>query len=151
MKESSPKKRKKVYPAISEVQLCKGTIAYLPLGSEEGLIVTGGYKYRNKYIVIVGITENEFVVGSLLINTKAHDVTPELGACQFPLEQKDYPEILDYKSWLDCSQLFRIEKNKMLRHAQFCGSITEKDSSLLFSYLHESTMLSNREKKEFGL
>jgi len=151
MKESSPKKREKVYPAISEVQLCKGTIAYLPLGSEEGLIVTGGYKYRNKYIVIVGITENEFVVGSLLINTKAHDATPELGACQFPLEQKDYPEILDYKSWLDCSQLFRIEKNKMLRHAQFCGSITEKDSSLLFSYLHESTMLSNREKKEFGL
>ena len=151
MKESSPKKRKKVYPAISEVQLCKGTIAYLPLGSEEGLIVTGGYKYRNKYIVIVGITENEFVVGSLLINTKAHDATPELGACQFPLEQKDYPEILDYKSWLDCSQLFRIEKNKMLRHAQFCGSITEQDSSLLFSYLHESTMLSNREKKEFGL
>ena len=151
MKESSPKKRKKVYPAISEAQLCKGTIAYLPLGSDEGLIVTGGYKYRNKYIVIVGITEDEFVVGSLLINTKAHDATPELGACQFPLEQKDYPEILDYKSWLDCSQLFRIEKNKMLRHAQFCGSIRYKDSYLLFSYLHESTMLSNREKKEFGL
>ena len=71
--------------------MCKGTIAYLPLGREDGLIVTGGYKYRNKYIVIVGFTADGFVVGSLLINTKAYDATPELGACQFPLEQKDYP------------------------------------------------------------
>lgn len=151
MRNSSHPKRKKQCPAIQETQLCKGTIAYLPLGSEEGLIVTGGYKYRNKYIVIVGFTEDGFIVGSLLINTKAHDATPELGACQFPLEQKDYPGILEYKSWLDCSRLFRIEKNKMLKNAQFCGTMTEKDSSLLFSYLHESTMLSNREKKEFGL
>lgn len=58
MKDSSSKKQKKAYPAIVEAQLCKGTIAYLPLGSEDGLIVTGGYKYRNKYIVIVGITED---------------------------------------------------------------------------------------------
>ena len=151
MKESSSKKQKKAYPAIVEAQLCKGTIAYLPLGSEDGLIVTGGYKYRNKYIVIVGITEDGFIVGSLLINTKAHDATPELGACQFPLKQKDYPTNLKYKSWLDCSQLFRLEKNNMLKYAQYCGLLTEKDSSLLYSHLHESTMLSNKEKKEFGL
>lgn len=143
--------KKRAFPHIQEAEIKKGTILYVPLGTDEGLIVTGGYKYRNKFVVIVGTTVDGFVIGSLLINTNAHDNTPELGACQFPLEQKDYPKILDYKSWLDCSQLFRVTKSKILAQGEYCGCISERDWGFLQPFLCGTDMLSKREKKEFGI
>ena len=113
------KKKKKIFPQVEEENLVRGSVIYIPLSAEEGLIVTGGYKERNKYVTIIGTTADGFVIGSLLINTDPHDATPELGACQFPLKLKDYPSILDYDSWLDCSQLFRIAKKKVLSRGGF--------------------------------
>lgn len=145
------KKKKKIFLKVKEEHLVKGNVIYIPLSAEEGLIVTGGYKERNKYIIIIGMTDDGFVIGSLLINTDPNDATPELGACQFPLKLRDYPSILDYDSWLDCSQLFRIGKKKVLSRGEFCGSIIESDWNLIWPFLRETDAISNKEKREFGI
>lgn len=145
------KKKKKIFLKVKEEHLVKGNVIYIPLSAEEGLIVTGGYKERNKYIIIIGMTDDGFVIGSLLINTDPNDATPELGACQFPLKLMDYPSILDYDSWLDCSQLFRIGKKKVLSRGEFCGSIIESDWNLIWPFLRETDAISNKEKREFGI
>lgn len=144
------KKRKK-FPRVKEEDLVRGSVIYIPLSADEGLVVTGGYTERNKFVTIIGITEDGFVIGSLLINTNPNDSTKELGACQFPLKCKDYPSILDYDSWLDCSQLFRIAKRKILNRGEFCGSIIQSDWDLILPFLRETETLSNREKREFGI
>lgn len=145
------KNKKKVFPAINKAQLVRGSIVYLPLSAEEGLIITDGYEERNKFIVIVGLTADGFVIGSLLINTNANNATKELGNCQFPLYVKDYQTILDYNSWLDCSQLFRISCSKVLASGQYCGAVTQRDWDLVLPFLIENEAISNREKKEFGI
>lgn len=145
------KKKKKIFPKVKEEHLVKGNVIFIPLSAEEGLIVTGGYKERNKFIILIGMTDDGFVIGSLLINTDPNDSTPELGACQFPLKLKDYPTILDYDSWLDCSQLFRISKKKVLSRGEFCGSIIESDWRLIWPFLRETDAISNKEKREFGI
>lgn len=145
------KKKKKIFLKVKEEHLVKGNVIYIPLSAEDGLIVTGGYKERNKYIIIIGMTDDGFVIGSLLINTDPNDATPELGACQFPLKLRDYPSILDYDSWLDCSQLFRIGKKKVLSRGEFCGSIIESDWNLIWPFLRETDAISNKEKREFGI
>lgn len=149
--EKKVQKRKKKYPQVKEENLVRGNVIYIPLSAEEGLVVTGGYTERNKFVTIVGTTEDGFVIGSLLINTNPNDSTQELGACQFPLKLKDYPSILDYDSWLDCSQLFRIAKRKVLNHGQFCGSLIQSDWNLILPFLRETETISNREKREFGI
>lgn len=148
--QKKAKKRKK-FPQVKEENLVRGNVIYIPLSAEEGLIVTGGYKERNKYVTIIGATSDGFVIGSLLINTDPNDGTPELGACQFPLKLKDYPSILDYDSWLDCSQLFRIAKKKVLSRGGFCGNIIQSDWDLILPFLRETEAISNKEKREFGI
>lgn len=149
--EKKEPKKKKIFPKVKNEDLIRGNIIYMPLSAEEGLVVTGGYSERNKFITIIGTTDDGFVIGSLLINTNPNNSTPELGACQFPLNLKDYPSILDYNCWLDCSQLFRIAKVKVLKYGKFCGKITEKDWNMILSFLGETEAISNREKREFGI
>lgn len=144
-------KKKKHFPIIQNDQLTKGTIIYVPLSEEEGLILKDGYKKRDKFIVVMGLTADGYVVGSLLINSNPNDSTVELGACQFPLKRKDYPTILDYDSWLDCSELFRVNRDKVLGKGGYCGMVTDKDWALVLPFLIENPLISNKDKKEFGI
>lgn len=149
--EKKESKKKKKFPKVKEENLVRGNVIYIPLSADEGLVVTGGYTERNKFVTIIGTTNDGFVIGSLLINTNPNDSTQELGACQFPLRVRDYPSILDYDSWLDCSQLFRIAKRKVLSRGEFCGSIIPSDWNLILPFLRETEAISNREKREFGI
>ncbi len=115
-KPKNPKKKKRQFPAAKEENLQKGQILFVPLSEDEGLVVKGGYPDQDKFITIVGIAIDGSIIGSLLINTDPNETTPELGACQYPLKGSDYPTILDYNSWLDCSQLFRVPRNKIPRY-----------------------------------
>lgn len=145
------KKKKKLFPLAKEENLQKGSIIYVPLSSDEGLILTSGYGERNKFITIIGETTDGNIIGSLLVNTNSNNSTPELEACQYSLKKSSYQNILDYDSWLDCSQLFRIPKNKILKYGRFCGIITDEDREYIFRFLVETDVLSRKEKKEFGI
>jgi hypothetical protein len=149
--KQSKKKKKRNFSPIKKEHLSKGHILFVPLSDEEGLVVTGGYKEKNKFITVIGVAPDGAIIGSLLINTDPNKITAELGACQFPLKEKDYPAILDYDSWLDCSQIFRIPKQKIVTKGGYCGEITDVDWGYINSFLIETDVLSKAEKKEFGL
>ena len=99
-----------------------GDIIYVPLDEEDGLILKDGYKDRNKYIVIIGFTPEGVAIGALLINSEIDSSkrSEELLDCQYPLMVRNYRDILDYDSWLDCSDIFELSKLK----------ITEKNGKL---------------------
>ena len=148
---NKPEKRKRQFQAAQEENLQKGHILFVPLSEEEGLVVKGGYPDQNKFITIVGIATDGSIIGSLLINTDPNETTPELRACQYQLRRSDYPMILDYNSWLDCSQLFRIPINKILAKGKYCGKITNNDWGYIERFLVSTDVLSNAEKREFGI
>ena len=89
-----------------------GDIIYVPLDEEDGLTLKKGYKDRLKYIVIIGFTPEGVAVGALLINSEIDpsNHSKEFLDCQYQLQVRNYRAILDYDSWLDCSDIFEISK-----------------------------------------
>ena len=144
-------KRHRNFSPVTEEYLNKGHVLLVPLSEDEGLVVKGEYESQNKFVTIIGIAADGSVIGSLLINTIPNEATPEFRNCQYLLRVKDYPTILDYDSWLDCSQLFRIPKAKVMTWGGYCGKITDMDWEYIETFLVETDVLSNKIKKEFGL
>jgi hypothetical protein len=141
---------KRVFPKISESEVKRGTIVYLEMDSSDGLIITGGYDSRFKFITIVGETSDNYIVGSLLINTKNGHVNDYLRNTQYLLSSSNYPTILDYDSWLDCSQLFHIPKSKVL-NGGYCGKLAESDMNAVLKTLENSTSISKKDKIRYGI
>jgi len=139
------------FPAVEERHLQKGAVIYIPLSAKEGLILKAGYTERRKYAIIVGFTKDGSCIGALLVNTRPSSRSKAVEDCQFPLSASDYPHFLSYKSWLNCAQLFRIQREKVLNEGTYCGEINDKDWALIEDCLKHNPVLPNQEKIEFGI
>ena len=84
-----------------------GDIVYLEMDENDGLTLRNGYATRRKYVVIIGKNEKGNLVGSLIVNSKITPFkrTAVMQQYQYLLRQSDYPQILNYDSWLDCTEV----------------------------------------------
>ena len=131
-----------------------GDIIYVPLDEEDGLTLKEGYKERRKYIVIIGFTPEGIAVGALLINSEIDPSkrSQELLDCQYPLQARNYRAILDYDSWLDCSDIFEIPKLKIThKEGKFKGSLTTEDRERVMDFLKETDVFDNATKRYYGI
>ncbi|MDE6336160.1 MAG: hypothetical protein K2L34_06285 [Muribaculaceae bacterium] len=139
---------------INMASINVGDIIYVSLDEEDGLILNKGYTTRKKFIVIIGFTPEGIAVGALLINSR---LTPskrsrEMMDSQYLLLRRNYPSILDYDSWLDCSDIFELSKDKISeRNARLKGSLIEDDKERVFNILRETDMIDNITKRRFGI
>lgn len=137
---------------ISSVKI--GDIIYVPLEESDGLTLKNGYSTRRKYIVIIGFTSEGVAVGALLINSKIDPSkrSQEFLECQYPLLHKNYPAILKYDSWLDCSDIFELSGIKITqRNGLLKGRLTEDDRERVITFLIETDVIDNITKRRFGL
>ena len=131
-----------------------GDIIYVPLDEEDGLTLKEGYKERRKYIVIIGFTPEGIAVGALLINSEIDPSkrSQELLDCQYPLQARNYRAILDYDSWLDCSDIFEIPKLKITdKEGKFKGSLITEDRERVMDFLKEPDVFDNATKRYYGI
>ena len=131
-----------------------GDIIYVPMDEGDGLTLNRGFATRKKYIVIIGFTAEGIAIGALLINSKidASKFSPELLNCQYPLLSRNYRTILDYDSWLDCSDIFELSLTKIQeRNGLLKGSLTDEDRERVLDFLRETDVISNVIKRKFGL
>lgn len=131
-----------------------GDIIYVPLDEEDGLTLKEGYKERRKYIVIIGFTPEGIAVGALLINSEIDPSkrSQELLDCQYPLQARNYRAILDYDSWLDCSDIFEIPKLKITdKEGKFKGSLITEDRERVMDFLKETDVFDNATKRYYGI
>jgi hypothetical protein len=148
----SAPRRQRSYGSLSEAQLTRGTILYLPLSEDEGIVLKGGYETRKKYVVIVGVCGDELIVGSLLINSKKRRFDdPDLARFQYLLSKEAYSSFLDYSSWLDCTQIFEISQLKVLHDGSYCGTLTQEDLACVSKLLQETDTIPVVTKKRFGI
>jgi hypothetical protein len=137
---------------ISSIKV--GDIIYIPLDEEDGLTLKNGYKDRRKYIVIIGFTPEGIAVGALLINSKIDpsNHSKEFLDCQYQLKVRNYREILDYDSWLDCSDIFEIPKLKLRdKDGKKKGSLIDEDKKRIMEFLKETDVFDNATKKHYGI
>ncbi len=134
--------------------VCIGDIIYVPLDESDGLTLKEGYSTRRKYIVIIGFTAEGVAIGALLINSKIDSSkrSQEFLECQYPLLRRYYPAILDYDSWLDCSDIFELSSIKIAqRNGLLKGRLTEDDRERVMTFLKETDVIDNITKRRFGL
>ena len=81
-----------------------GTVIYVEMDENDGLVLKDGYKTRLKYVVVAGAKSNQKEICAVLINSDA-DYSDDLDwkAEQYPLLQRNYPGFLNHDSWLDCT------------------------------------------------
>lgn len=98
----------------SPVRLSKGDIVEMELDENDGITLDGQYETRRKYIVIIGVTSKGDIYGAYLINSEINFIKNNdiMKNYQYILLKDDYPELLKYDSYLDCSELFPINKKK---------------------------------------
>ena len=131
-----------------------GDIIYVPLDEEDGLTLKDGYEERRKYIVIIGFTPEGIAVGALLINSEIDPSkrSQELLNCQYPLQVRHYRDILDYDSWLDCSDIFEIPKLKITeKDGKMKGGLTVEDRERVMDFLKETEVFDNATKRRYGI
>lgn len=140
----------KAFPLVKPEQIRKGAVVYLTLTEDEGLVLTQGYDSRNKFITILKELPDEYIIGSLLINSDPNLTTTLIGDCQYPLKASEYPDFLDYMSWLDCSQIFKIPKAKVMKGG-YCGELKEQDMALVWECLQNTKTISMKDKIRYGI
>lgn len=131
-----------------------GDIIYVPLDECDGLTLNKGYDTRRKYIVIVGFTKDGIAIGALLINSRIDPSkrSPMMLNCQYPILVRHYRGILDYDSWIDCSDIFELSRAKITdRKGRLKGHLIAEDKERVLDFLRESDLIDNITKRKYGL
>lgn len=150
-------KLKAILEAAEQVDMSSvkiGDIIYVTLDEDDGLTLKDGYDDRLKYIVIIGFTPEGVALGALLINSEIDPSkrSAELKDCQYPLLARNYRNILDYDSWLDCSDIFELSKLKISeRKGKLKGHLTTEDLERVMDFLKDTEVFDTATKKRYGI
>ena len=140
-----------LHPLVKREQIEKGRIVKLTLTIEDGLVLKGDKKTHEKRFVIIGFTPDNKAIGANLINTNPNLISEEIEHCQIPLKMSDYPQSLTHDSWLDCSEIFEIDIDRITSYGRDHGTLTDSDRELVFDFLKETDVISNEDKSYYGL
>jgi hypothetical protein len=110
---------------------------------------------HNKFFVIIGEKE-ESCICFFFINSNIHPFIkkkPAFFNLQYPLKHSEYPDFLNYDSFIDCHALLYIHKEELIKQVQkntahYKGHLTEEDLSRIIEALRTSDLYSEREKTE---
>lgn len=136
---------------ITDEKLVPGRIIEIELNEEDGLKLKDNYKTRRKYLVIISVDNDRVIYATFLINSESYDITDELADLQYPLCEKDYPNFLKHKSFLDCSYLLPIDRTRLKNEGKDKGMLTERDLQDVIQAIKESKTIEPKTKKKYNL
>lgn len=139
---------------VTEEKVQVGSLFRTILSEDDGLCFKDGRKQKPKRLIIIGIDRDiALCYGSILVNTKPSpkaDFSDEFLSVQYLLKKEDYPEFLDYDSFVDCGVIFPISITKILK-GEYFGQLTDDDQDAIFHILETTETLSTKQKKRYGI
>ena len=139
---------------VTEERIKIGALIRTILSENDGLTFKNGRKEKPKRLVVIGVDrETALCFGSVLVNTKLNpkaQYSAEYLSAQYELKQENYPEFLDYNSFVDCGELFSIPVER-LKQGEFFGFLTDEDRNGIFDLLETSDIFSTKQKKRYGI
>lgn len=111
-----------------------------------------------KRIVIVGVSQEEALIGHLLINSDGNWYqidSDELRNLQIYLDS-DSRDYLDHSSYLDCSSLFTLPMSTLKEHyladpSILLGNLCPEDLAGAIEKTTSAPTITKKDKKKFGL
>lgn len=130
-----------------------GTIIYVEMDKNDGLVLNDGYPTRLKYVVVAGSKTDRKEVCAVLVNSDAdYSDAPDWKAEQYPLLQKNYQDVLDHDSWIDCTDPKPLTVRKLkAKKAEVKGRLTADDLKAVMTKLKKSDFINDHTKKVYGI
>ena len=139
---------------VTDERIAVGALIRTMLSETDGLVFKNGRTEKPKRLVVIGVDhEQALCFGSVLVNTKLNpkaQYSEEYLSAQYELKQENYPEFLDYNSFVDCGELFSIPVER-LKQGEFFGFLTDEDRNGIFDLLETSDIFSTKQKKRYGI
>ena len=139
---------------VTDERIAVGALIRTMLSETDGLVFKNGRTEKPKRLVVIGVDhEQALCFGSVLVNTKLNpkaQYSAEYLSAQYELKQENYPEFLDYNSFVDCGELFSIPDER-LKQGEFFGFLTDEDLNGIFDLLETSDIFSTKQKKRYGI
>ena len=139
---------------VTDERIAVGALIRTMLSETDGLVLKNGRTEKPKRLVVIGVDhEQALCFGSVLVNTKLNpkaQYSAEYLSAQYELKQENYPEFLDYNSFVDCGELFSIPIDR-LKQGEFFGFLTDEDRNGIFDLLETSDIFSTKQKKRYGI
>lgn len=132
----------------------------LAVGSVLFEFVTATIPPKNKYYIVVGISENEVALGTVYINSEINPNifnTPQLRGYHIPISAEEYP-FLKYDSFIDCSHIEERSVSDVLqclnndnKRYGYYASISAIELDTVLQTLDNAHTIAPVVKKKFGI
>lgn len=144
-------KAKSLVRGIDDLQV--GDIVYYDMDRADGIVPTGGYDSRLKYVVVAGAKSNAKEVCAVLINSdNDYSSDTDWQSEQYLIRQCDYPEILDHDSWIDCTDPKELKVSKIkAKDAEKRGRLNDIDLANVMKHLQENDFISEAIRRAYGI
>lgn len=132
----------------SEIKI--GDVFRITMNKANGIVPKPGDTSRDKYFVVLGFDDDGNVYGGVIFNSYINiNLPPFVQAMQHPVKGKDY-EFLSHDSYIDCSSIKAVKKNKLLKSSSL-GTLNTEDISSVCEKIKHNSRISKIELKRFGL
>jgi hypothetical protein len=122
-------------------------------GEDEGFVLKAGNKRQSKFFIIIGNDAEGNAMGVIFVNTEPHprvSYEAEFINTQYYILKRVYPDFLEYDSYVDCSQIRRLD-NLRMQKCQFVGALIETDLEIIMDILINSETIPLKQKKKYGI
>lgn len=116
-------------PDLKSLAVCAGSVFRMTFTPRHGIVPKNpGDSSRDKYFVILGVSNDALLVGSLIINTEINvNLAPRIFPFQLKLKASRYDFLEGKDRYLDCYRIFPIEFEEVVNNAQYVGMIEDND------------------------
>ncbi len=127
-----------------------GDVFRINMGRETGIVPKAGDESRNKFFIVLGFDNNGNAYGGVVINSKINSKIPyEAQILHMPISKDKY-DFLTYNSFVDCSELMVVKRDKVATW-RYLGHIEEEDAELITETIKSSPFESEARLAQFGL
>lgn len=139
--------------SLKRLAVQRGAVFRMTFYPEDGVKPKNpGDKSRNKYFCILGITENCWLVGSVLINTEINqNLAKIIEPFQHILSSSRYEFLNGVDRFLDCYRISKIDFDRIISDAEYIDTLWDIDLERAIDLANLSPMNSDKDLKMFGI
>lgn len=132
----------------SEIKI--GDVFCVTMNKANGVVPKPGDASRDKFFVVLGFDNDGNVYGGVIFNSFINmNLPPNVQVMQHLIKGESY-DFLSYDSYIDCSSIKIVKKNKLLKSTSL-GTLEEKDITLVCDKIKSNSRINKAELKRFGL
>lgn len=138
---------------LKGLAIAPGSVFRMTLTPRHGIVPKNqGDASRDKYFVVLGLSDDSLLVGSVLINSEINDrLAPVISPFQLVLDSSKYNFLNGRNRFLDCFEIKQVSFREIIELGSYIGRIEENDLSAAILLCNDSEVNTDATLKYFGI